>query len=156
MRQTNEEEDDCRGKEGNGVMREVLCRGKRADSDEWVFGYYCPCVFGNFPAEPAIIDADELKRGKWAPVKVTRETVGQYTGLKDPYGNPIYEGDIVVPTVLSNIPQCEVVFDVAEGQIVLRDYCGDYHWTLASFGSITDNRYMVVGNKWDNPELLEV
>lgn len=64
-------------------MKEILFRGRRVDNGEWVYGYYCPCVFGNFPAEPAIIDADELKKGRWAPVRVIHGTVSEYTSLTE-------------------------------------------------------------------------
>lgn len=78
-----------------------------------------------------------------------------FRGKRVDNGKRIFEGDIIAPTVPSNIPPYEVVFDVAEGQIVLRDYCEDYHGTLANFGRITDNHYKVVGNMWDNPEFWE-
>lgn len=145
-------------------MREILYRGKRIDNGDWVFGYYCPCVFGNFPAEPAIIDADELKKGKWAPVKVSRETVCQYTGLKDKNGKRIFHGDIV---------NLEDNFLGWKAVIEFGDPNGSYSWgwQLKPIGKIknipTDILCWVeakeigafceiIGNKWDNPELLEV
>lgn len=42
-------------------VREPLFRAKRVDTNEWIEGYYCLCVFGSFPAEPCIICADELE-----------------------------------------------------------------------------------------------
>ena len=139
-------------------MREILFRGKRVDNGEWVYGYYCPCVFGNFPAEPAIIDADELKKGRWAPVRVIPETVGQYTGLTDKNGKKIFEGDIV-----QYQPEycCEPLQSVVE-------YCAD-KWNYPAF-DLKDHDYEanglqcaheeggceIIGTIYDNPELLEV
>ena len=132
-------------------MREILFRGKRIDNGEWVYS-----SFIMQDKEHKVLSAEvELFDGeKWRAV--IPETVGEYTGLADEDSIKIFEGDIVAPTVLSNFPPCEVVFDVAEGQFVVKDACGDYHGAFASFGRIFDNRYTVVGNKWDNPELLEV
>lgn len=131
-------------------MREILYRGKRIDNGDWVFGYYCPCVFGNFPAEPAIIDADELKKGKWAPVKVTRETVSEYTGLTDKNGKKIFEGDIV-----------QYDKDGATYEIVFAEDCGVTKFCSrfipdGTLGYVNQRRDKVIGNRWDNPELLEV
>lgn len=134
-------------------MREILFRGKRVDNGEWVEGELLhdmkgrPWIYWTTPKELPIFFL------RSAIVK--SETVGQFTGLKDPNGKRIFEGDIIAPTVLSNVPPCEVMFDVTEGQFIVEDGCGDCHGTLASLGRITDNHYKVVGNKWDNPELLE-
>ena len=137
-------------------MREILFRGKRVDNGEWVEGYYCPCVFGNFPAEPAIIDADELKRGKWAPVKVIPETVGQYTGLKDKNGKEICEGDICKTYFESYTHSWEEVGVVTE-------FCGAYgiesadgkHFRAFINESVYTRSHEVIGNIHDNPELLQ-
>ena len=130
-------------------MRESLFRGKRVDNGDWTYGYLFVCWDGCYILWGMSGDN---------PIKeeVVPETVGEYTGLTDKNGKKIFEGDIIAPAVLSNVPPCEVMFDVAEGQFVVKDACGDFHGILASFGRIFDNRYTVVGNKWDNPELLEV
>ena len=136
-------------------MREIFFRGKRVDNGEWVLGYYCPCVFGNFPAEPAIIDADELKNGKWAPVKVIPETVGQYTSFTDKNGKRIFEGDIV---------RFDYVDD--DGNDAAEDFLISYKkgaFFARQLGNIKCpsnilhiKQRCVIGNKWDNPELLEM
>lgn len=138
-------------------MREILFRGKRVDNGEWVYGYYCPCVFGNFPAEPAIIDADELKKGKWAPVRVILETVGQFIGLTDKNGTRIFEGDICKTYFESYTHSWEEVGVVTE-------FCGAYgiksadgkHFRAFINESVYTRSHEVIGNIHDNPELLEV
>lgn len=133
-------------------MREILFRGKRVDNGEWVYSSF---IMQDKEHKLLLLAEVELFDGEmWRAIDP--ETVGQFTGLYDKKGTRIFEGDIIMPTVPSNIPPYEVVFDVTEGQFVVKDACGGHHGTLANYGRITDNRYKVVGNKWDNPSFLEV
>lgn len=131
-------------------MRDILLRGKRIATGNWVEGSllnygdgdYDICSESGFPGE----------LNKYA---VYPETIGQYTGLRDKNGTRIFEGDICRNT--------------KTGEIVSVKWHGTmagYVWSkprndnknLYDFGELfrVYDKYEVIGNIHDNPELLEV
>lgn len=147
-------------------MKEYKFRGKEIDTGKWVYG-------GLFkePAPPQcfektledkywIVYPDPRYMPDWnLPYKmvrtdVERETIGQYTGLKDKNKKEIYEGDIV--KFKNRITNDEDIFTVR--------YCEErasFVLSNKSYNELTINikgRILfveVIGNIYDNPELLE-
>lgn len=132
-------------------MREILFRGKRCDNGEWVNG----SLLNPYRKKPLIAHYEDGQEILGYIVEVISETVGQYTGLRDKNGERIFEGDIV--DVLYNpryggvakqrIGIRKVVFE--DGCFMMEDDEG-YHLHFIVNEDIT-----VVGNIYDNPELLE-
>lgn len=123
-------------------MRDILFRGKRALTKEWIFGDLAHCENGLFMSD---------KEGDF--VKVKPETVGQYTGLTDKNGNKIFEGDILVFCKGATYPY-QIEWDGmgwklyrADGKRIKEAFeCNEIHYVNIS---------EVIGNIHDNPELLE-
>lgn len=76
----------------------------------------------------------------------------QYTGLKDDNEKDIYEGDIVIPTVLGEKQGKWVVsYSEERARYIIRDIANkDIEEDIDNFCS-----YQVIGNIYENPELLE-
>ncbi len=128
-----------------------LFKAKRIDNGEWVQGAL-------FNGESHCIIGQEIKFSPYTEheckivgYEVDRDTICQCTGLKDKNGKLIWENEII---------KCKfgiavVVWDKSEWRIKLvKDniWRKDLHYWV-----VEDNqRTEVVGNIFDNPELLEV
>lgn len=124
------------------MNREILFRGKRPDTGEWVFGWYFqkqnPYSEDGFPITHYISDLPPF-----FGYEVDLESVGQFTGLFDKNGKRIFEGDIVTDK-WQNV--CEVRFDRGEYALVRKGSL--YQWIGICAADCT-----IIGNIHDNPEL---
>ena len=120
-------------------MREILFRGKRRDTGEWSYGSL-QCFKGY-----SIFDTI------WKNfITVNSKTVGQYTGLKDKNGTMIFEGDIVKTVEGPFKVVCEHgAFWLYDELLLSNDH-------LDFLGTYKTEAIEVIGNIYDNPELLEV
>ena len=145
-------------------MREILFRGQTRRYGEkvrlngekiksnWVYGGIFP---QNKGGDFAIIYQQEPTIKKYP---VYADTVGQYTGMKDKNGTKIFEGDILILNDMDGSKGIyEVFWDGNNGKFAIaqngnRNYVED-------FELFERNEYfklfMVIGNIYDNPELLE-
>ena len=144
-------------------MREIIFKAKRIDNGEWVEGsllnldsdsgycYIVPAyeIASTLPIKSLILDRMKL---------VAPETICQFTGLCDKYGNKIWENDIVktVSDIYAHIKvglyttgfaleECNQGFYVDfPNKSYLRHELG--YW---------NNKVEVRGNIFDNPKLLQ-
>lgn len=155
-------------------MREILFRGKVADEpDEWVQGYLrdAETIFQQTRHEKS-------KCCDYGFFSVKPETIGQYTGLTDNNGTKIFEGDIVK----FNKQVGYIVYEYGSFGVGIEE--GINYRRLEKFtnenldnefeGTFNDNfiplfeiyynlnnvddyieEIEVIGNIYDNPELLE-
>lgn len=138
-------------------MREILFRGK-TKKGEWIYGFYM-----NEGVKDIIVDTTRGSLG--FGLEVDGETVGQYTGLVDKNGTKIFEGDIVkfTDTTFWYSQIGGVCFDKGSfcilyelyGQKQLHRIGKTDKWQDMGASGTTTYSYKVIGNIYDNPELLE-
>lgn len=144
-------------------MRKILFRGKRIDNGEWVYGY---AVKGNDKKGQMFIAKSigvGFFTGGMTADEVIPETVGQYTGLTDKNGNKIFESDIVkaIQTEYDEDKEKEPIVFEFIGEMIFEDGCFGLRTKhivdfYAPMWEEEDVKLEVIGNIFDNPELLEV
>lgn len=140
-------------------MREILFKAKRKDKGEWVEGYYCKwkqirrtiCV-----AEEKIVDCIIvwMSDGSMLRHEVIPDTNCQYTGGRDKYHTKIWENDICKVNT-QNIDEEDGYFVVQWDAETLR-FVLTGNGLVFDFDNLRMEQVEVIGNVFDNPELLEV
>lgn len=131
-------------------MREILFRGKRVDNGEWVTGTpfieaNCCKMITAVALHPDFVDEGNVYFSEGFPVR--QETVGQYTGLTDKNGRKIFEGDVVLYFGEINL----VEWDDFEASFFLSNEDDERCY----FDAVDNDSMFIIGNIYDNPELLE-
>lgn len=129
------------------MNREILFRGKRIDNGEWVEGYYANCLYPrNFSSNTKhfIIEYPSEYH------EVYTATICQYTGLTDKNGKKIWENDILR---LDDGAVLKVSWHHFKASWVISKKGWLYNHFFGE--AVEPEDVEVIGNIYDNPELLE-
>ena len=137
-------------------MREILFKAKRVDDGEWVEGNLITNERDESKAYIGYIF--DIRNGvikDFDIVEVIPRTLCQYTGLLDKSGKRIWENDIIKTRkfgVDNGKGQDFAGFDVFSVRHDAGEFALFNHWRR--FNLRNDKNYEVIGNIFDNPELL--
>lgn len=132
-------------------MRTIKFRGYNKKNNQWLYGFYLQNRGMHF------VCPDEFATGKsWEDYEVDTTSVGQFTGLLDDREQPIYEGDIV---------EAISVRRQDYGRKMLAQIVYDEEFACFDFKASDRQRHIntsmmdvgleIVGNIYDNPEILK-
>ena len=134
-------------------MREILFRGKTYDG-KWEQGDLRHGGYVRNDSETYIMRSDYALNN----IPVDPKTVGQFTGLTDKHGKKIFEGDIVrmerglmVNGEYAYCDVCKVIYDHCCFFVAFADGCR----RTRLYREDDTERYEIIGNIHDNPELLK-
>lgn len=145
-------------------MREILFKAKRVIDGEWIYGNFLRTDDGAFIIQN-YVPFEGIGKYMVAP-----ETLCQYTGLPDKNGKMIWENDIVKVRHEKYPETLDTELDLfPTATVYTRNYAVEFINTGSSYGYRCRNRSIhflitkntiynheveVIGNIFDNPELL--
>ena len=146
-----------------------LFRAKRIDNGEWIVGDLTQNKFlrgmrswiSSEKYDPKRLRKISKNMAQWRSVEVDPSTICQCTGIKDKNGKLIWEKDIVDGHVKRGAAflNCLVLWNESKARFDVRAKGCNFPMTLdevAGDMSVGGLDYEVVGNRFDNPELLEL
>lgn len=148
------------------MNREIKFRGKSKKTRKWLYGYLGESKFSilDYVYTDKVIFDNVLSFNTdnsayvVKDLSVEEETIGQFTGLYDKNGNDIYEGDVVKAPLLGPIffdiikdKFCNAEIRFNKGSFVVSYYGSEYNIYLSDL----NDKIRVIGNKYDNQELIE-
>lgn len=143
-----------------------LCKARPIGTrKQWVTGFYAvlgekTVIIVNEPEKFYDVDSGKNSHGNKI-VEVIPKTICQCTGLKDKNGRVIWENDIVNGIIKRGAAfyRCLVLWNECKARFDVRAMGCNFPMTLDECTddiSMSGFEYEVVGNVFDNPELLEV
>ena len=146
------------------MTREIKFRGRMKRTKQWMYG-----DLAHVQGQPCIqVDVSTDER-KTVGMNVDPDSVGQYTGLHDMNGREIYEGDIIQRMYEievgkgrnRHIERAQVASDTPK---VIDFRGGAFGYVNERANRLFDEEWLplldqeceVIGNIYDNPELLKV
>ena len=151
------------------MNREIKFRGKDINTGEWVYGAFVPDALEKTHGDMVtwgFIRRHNKETGKMETIEVDRESVGQFTGLRDivrteefPEGQETFEDDLLQSQV-GAMYIWQVKFE--DGAYILEQINGPkkrgkqrHVQDFCCKDDLELYQLVKIGNIYDNPELLE-
>ena len=123
------------------MSREIKFRAKHLNRDKFVYGdLVLKCSVPHIVTSPGVL------------VGININTVGQFTGLYDKNGTEIYEGDIIKAKTYFYGKEKEIIYEIKFDDDIENDSFGE---PLTIGYCLLGSEYEVIGNIYDNPELIK-
>ena len=136
-------------------MREILFKAKRIDNGEWVEGYYLRDQY-HIGGKDIIFYRKDSDRFTVYTNIIDIETICQFTGLTDKNGNKIWENDIFQYTDEAMVTQKDLIeYNETHASFVRLRNTEKLGLQYLWIDEATCNHGEVIGNIFDNPELLQ-
>lgn len=131
-------------------MRNILFRGKDIEDNKWALG----CYWLGYGDKHFIHYKKSIEQ-----VEIIPDTLSEYTGVVDCNGNAIFEGDIIKIDIATHPDDKIVNWGNAVVEFRNGAFCAHRLQTMVDITPLCNFAYnttfKIIGNKWDNPELLE-
>lgn len=134
------------------MTREILFKAKRKDGGKWVDGYYEKRFDVDCSEQHFIFWSKSYT--VWEYAEIDPSTLCQYTGLTDKNGKKIWENDICEMVYNGVVYVYVVVWDKTELDFKGTNGKENYGRNFEYLGCCEEIE--VIGNIFDNPELMEV
>ena len=102
-----------------------------------------------------VVEANEqyITIGSWCPVNI--ESVGRFTGMFDKNGKEIFEGDILAFETDDEVINVNVFWDEEHALFMFESKKYNEQEPLAELVENNTYPFEIIGNIYENPELLE-
>ena len=135
-----------------------LYRAKRIDNGEWIVGSLIQTPYlGSMRSWISSEQEDKARlreissnQAVWRAFEVRTDTICQCTGLKDRNGKLIWENDITLRTSVTGTHKGKIIYS-SDGSFCQKNF----ETTFENLLIHSESYFEVIGNIFDNPELLE-
>lgn len=132
------------------MINSILFKAKKIKTEMWVYGQYCyflnPFTESGIPIRHYISNGTNIFTDE-----IDLETLCRYIGVKDKNGNMIFENDIVKHNESDTIGAVKWYQEDYVGWCVNDIQIQEQQFTLEMFEECE-----IIGNVFDNPELLQM
>ena len=138
------------------MNREIKFRGKQYPIGEWIYGSLLRVDDNDYIVQNDDVEVDghHLTFTTDVPMFVDKDTIGQFTGIYDSHHREVYEGDMIKREDVFGGTYIVEIRSIHDG--VKFVFLHDERFYLLPSDFVDGNFvFSVIGNIYDNPELIK-